>query len=312
MPYHQALDDLLAGERETALRQAIQEVTARYRSAERTGARLVNARVQALSYAAARMDATRAAAFAALTALKGRAADFAPATLLDVGAGTGAATFAAQDVFPCLSSFACAEREEAMAQVGRALLPQAEWIRADITDGAQLPRADLVITAYVINELSAPKRAQALERLWDAALEALVIVEPGTKAGFANILMAREILCGRGAHIAAPCPQGGGCPLTADDWCHFTRRVARTRLQKYLKGGDAPYEDEHFSYLCLTRTPCAPAPARVLRHPQIRPGHIALTLCTPEGVRVQIAGKKKKEAFRAAKDASSGDEWTAE
>lgn len=315
MPYHQALEALLEQTQERTLTRAMQHVTARYHDGSGAGAHLVTQREEALSYAAARMDATRAAAHSALAQLAALAPGFTPRTLLDVGAGTGAATWAALDVFPSLESCVCAERERVMSDVGAALFaacetPQVRYVAADVSQSdISFAPADLVMTAYMLNELTPDARERAVRAMWSAAVRALVLIEPGTKTGYANILRARETLIALGAHVLAPCPNAEDCPLGAQDWCHFTRRVPRTRLQKRLKGGDAPYEDEHFSYLCVTREPFAPASARVLRHPQIRPGHIGLTLCTAAGVQNRTVTKKEKEAFKAAKDASSGDSW---
>lgn len=64
-----------------------------------------------------------------------------------------------------------------------------------------------------------------------------------------------------------------------------------------------------FSYLCVTRDAVSPAPARIVRHPQIHSGHIGLTLCTAEGIASRTVTKKEKEAFKSAKNASAGDSF---
>lgn len=45
-----------------------------------------------------------------------------------------------------------------------------------------------------------------------------------------------------------------------------------------------------------------PIAARVTRHPQTRPGHIRLDLCTRTGIKHVIVTKKYREAFRRARD----------
>lgn len=315
MPYHPALEALLSQTQERTLTRAMQTVTARYHEASGAGARLVTRREEALSYAAARMDATRSAAQEALSQLANLAPGFAPRTALDIGAGTGAATWAALAAFPSLERCICVERELTMRDVGIQLfaacgVEQVRYVAADVAEpGVHFEPADLVMTAYMLNELTPEARGRAVQAMWAATTGALVLIEPGTPAGYRHIVHARERLISLGAHVLAPCPHAQACPLGADDWCHFTRRVQRSRLQKRLKGGEAPYEDEHFSYLCVTREAFAPAPARVLRHPQIRPGHIGLTLCTASGVQGCTITKKEKEAFKAARNASSGDAW---
>jgi ribosomal protein RSM22 (predicted rRNA methylase) len=72
---------------------------------------------------------------------------------------------------------------EALAHA--ATLPRTTWRTADAAaaafDGA--PR-DLVTLAYVLNELAPEVRPALLRRLWQATTDTLVIVEPGTPAGW--------------------------------------------------------------------------------------------------------------------------------
>src|SRR5215472_2249042 len=65
----------------------------------------IKSEADALAYALARMPATYAAVTACLNALAEVRPDFAPKTLLDVGAGPGTASFAAAAAFPSLASF---------------------------------------------------------------------------------------------------------------------------------------------------------------------------------------------------------------
>jgi ribosomal protein RSM22 (predicted rRNA methylase) len=118
----------------------------------------------------------------------------------------------------------------------------------------------------VLNELAPAARESVLQRLWDATADTLVIVEPGTPAGWERILAARRQLIEAGAHVLAPCPHAFACPLQAPDWCHFAERVARSRLHRLAKGADVPWEDEKFSYVAVSRSRrcrctrhCAPA-----------------------------------------------------
>ena len=86
--------------------------------------------------------------------------------------------------------------------------------------------------------------------MWQKTRDTLLVVEPGTPAGYARIIALREHLIAAGAHVAAPCPHDGHCPLAAPDWCHFTQRLQRSRAHKQVKGAELPFEDEKF---CLCR-----------------------------------------------------------
>ncbi|MBP3657142.1 MAG: rRNA methyltransferase [Clostridia bacterium] len=296
-----------------ALERDARAISENYRLRTGTGKRLLTREGEAAAYAAARMPATCAAAEAALGYALA-AAGLSPRTLLDVGAGTGAVSWAADSLLE-LEGVVCLEREEAMRGVGARLmqdaggaLAAASWQAFDITSAQPLPHADLAAEGYMIGELEEGMRLPAARKLFAAADQMALFIEPGTPQGFANLRMIRDALLSEGAYIAAPCPQGTQrCPMAGDDWCHFTVRVQRTRLHKALKGGSAPYEDEKFAYLALTKTPPqAACAARVLRHPLIAPGRITLTLCGGGETHVQ-AVTKKDPLWKRARKIGAGD-----
>ena len=308
-----ALYDITAEMDSTRLEKDAKNISEAYRMRTGTGKRLLTRESEAAAYAAARMPATYEAARAAiLSALD--ASGLAPRTLLDCGAGTGAATWAADDLLT-LDQVTCLEREDAMRSVGSALmrsaigtLERADWQAFDLTDGRPLPQAEMVVEGYMLGELAEEMRLPVARKLWDACTQMLVLIEPGTPQGFANLAAVRRELAGLGAHVAAPCPAGNGnCPMTGEDWCHFAVRVQRTKLHKALKGGDAPYEDEKFCYLALTREkPASACSARVLRHPLIAPGKITLTLCEGNEKKTRIVTKKDL-LWKQARKTGAGD-----
>src|SRR5260221_7051925 len=78
------------------------------------GSSAIRSEVDALAYALARMPATYAAVSASLNALREIRQDFAPTSLLDIGAGPGTATWAAAAAFPSLTSFALLDANSAL------------------------------------------------------------------------------------------------------------------------------------------------------------------------------------------------------
>lgn len=315
LPYElkEALDDQL---KDINIKQMVtdaQSISLRYRTQSGRGERLLTSDSEALSYAAARMPATYGAVYSALEQTIARL-DSMPVTMLDVGAGTGAASWAAAGLLD-LEDITCLEREDAMRKLGSRLMehgPQvlrgAKWIGYDLEADAVPYKADLVIASYVLNEMSEDSRRRAAEKLWDAAGMVLLIIEPGTPAGFSNLNDIRRLLLDRGAHIAAPCPHEKECPKNSDDWCHFACRVARSRLHKQLKGGEAPYEDEKFSYMAFVRDSSSCAGMRVLRHPQVRGGHVIIEVCTADGIGEIKLSKKDGDRYKKARKADPGDE----
>ena len=307
-----AIEEKCAAHPTPDLITAARNISERYRNESGHGKRLLTEDVEALSYAVVRMPATFGAVSTALAHTMA-CFDESIATVLDVGAGTGAATWAVHEALDGLMEITCLEREDAMIRLGSGLmaedetLSRARWVRHDLAVAPVTQRADLVIASYALNELSGEKRAEVLRQLWDCAGKLLIIIEPGTPEGFSQLRKARESLIALGGHVAAPCVHQGECPLPAEDWCQFTVRVARSRLHKLLKGGDVPYEDEKFSYLAVAKEPARPAECRILRHPQKESGRITLRLCTPESIQDKVITKKSGELFKRARKADSGD-----
>jgi ribosomal protein RSM22 (predicted rRNA methylase) len=252
------------------------------------------------AYLVTRMPATYAAAHAVLREVSARIG--AVGSILDAGAGTGAASLAAREYYPD-ASITLVERDPSFAAAARQWLPHASLLANDIARIDTLPPHDLIIAAYSLGEFG----AEIAARLWQAARVALVLIEPGTPRGFALIRKIRTMLLASGAHMVAPCPAETECPLADPDWCHFAARVERSSLHRRVKGGELGHEDEKFSYIALARQPVELPAARIIRHPQHRPGLIEIETCTPAGLRSERVTKRDRDRFRAARKASWGD-----
>lgn len=296
------------------LRKNSENVSLKYRDDNRNGNRLVTEEIEALAYSAVRMPATYGAV---TTALKHtfEICNKEIESILDVGAGTGAGTWAVRN-FIDLKNTVCLEREDVMRNLGKSLMQESEieemknvrWENFDLVSSNIEYKADLVICSYVLNELSETDRKQALDKLWNATNKILLIIEPGTPKGFDEIKEFREILIKKGGNVIAPCPNIEKCLMPENDWCHTTCRVARTKIHKLLKNGDVPYEDEKFSYISVCKETIEKGDfARVMRHPKIESGKITLKICSGEGIEEKVVTKKDKDLFKLAKKASCGD-----
>lgn len=262
-----------------------------------------------MAYAAYRLPATYAAIRAVFAEVQVRRPDLHPATLLDIGGGPGTAAWAAIDTWPDLSEVTIVEPNPSMVQIGKALargawsptLRQAIWQQGDMTAVGEDRAADLTVVAYVLGELSESARAGIVRQIWERTADTCVIVEPGTPRGYRLLREATEQLVHAGGHVLAPFPMGWDCLESDEDWCHFSERVPRTRLLRDVKGGTLSYEDEKYSYVAMSRREGLPIAARVIRHPQIRSGHIRLVLCTIHGVQHIVVARSNREAYRRAR-----------
>ncbi|MFQ3562872.1 small ribosomal subunit Rsm22 family protein [Streptomyces gramineus] len=296
---------------------AVERLIANYRGVTPTDAPILRDRADVVAYAAYRMPATFQAVRAALAAFADAVPQgWAPESHVDVGGGTGAATWAVTDTWAGVRPVTVLDWAEPALALGREIaaagpeLREAQWRRARIGAALTIESTDLVTVSYVLNELDETARAALVDAAATAA-GSVVIVEAGTPAGYARIIEARERLVAAGLRVAAPCPHSAACPIVpGTDWCHFSARVSRSSLHRQVKGGSLAYEDEKFSYVAATRLPAVPAPARVVRRPQIRKGQVLLDLCETDGrlARTTVT-KRHGDLYKAARDADWGDAW---
>ncbi|HZQ39883.1 MAG TPA: small ribosomal subunit Rsm22 family protein, partial [Rhizomicrobium sp.] len=278
-PLTAALDALLEGVPRKDLAAAAKAISDGYRAGSPSHG--IVTPLQAAAYAIARMPATYAACVAVFARLAEVMPDFAPRCLLDVGAGTGAASWAAAAAWPSLEIITMLEPNPALRTLARRLaeegpLAKAEFLSAGLD--AEKPQADLVVASYVLAELPEDKAAATALDLWQGAETALALIEPGTPQGFARIRAARAALIEAGAHAAAPCTHDNACPMQEGDWCHFSQRLARSRDHMRLKDARVPFEDERYSYVVVTREKVASG-ARILARPlETKPG-LTFKLC---------------------------------
>lgn len=307
------------------------------------------------AYATARMPATFAAARFALEELLRAEPSLTPTTLLDLGAGTGAATWAAWDAFDSLKAVELRDYSAPALDLAARLLASTDLtvtttlgdaggsvasqhlrVESAASSGSGSlalsrpvsptgPTHDLAICAYVLSELAPDQRREVVATAIDQAATAVVVIEPGTPAGFARILAVRSQLLAAGWRLAAPCPHELPCPVAArpGDWCHAAVRLQRTHEHRAAKGGTRDFEDEKLAWIAaLPPEPHAPRtpeptdptdpvrPARVLRHPRVNPGHVRLELCTPEGeLTDQVVSRREGATYRRARKVEWGEVW---
>lgn len=313
----QAIERQLEGVPRTALAEASARLSAQYRGGGGSAAAL-SGRADILSYLAARMPATYAANAAVFAALRQRAPGFSPESLLDIGAGSGAASWAAVATWPGIGTVTMLDAHRAFldmagrlaADGGNAVLSASRTVIADLRQAAEQDRsAGLVVASYALAETPLEAVPVLAREFWKSTAGILAIVEPGTPAGFARIRSARAALIAAGAAILAPCPHENACPIVDPDWCHFSVRLPRTRDHRLAKSASLAFEDEKFSYVAFARPGVArdlPS-ARVLSSPRMSKAEIRLKLCTGEGIVERIVPRRDKAAYAQARRLDWGD-----
>ncbi|XP_071730650.1 uncharacterized protein [Rutidosis leptorrhynchoides] len=252
---------------------------------------------QSIAYVASRMPAVFSACHRILTEVKRRLPGFAPTKVLDFGAGTGTAFWALREVWPnSIEKVNLIEPSQSMQRAGQSLikdlknLPHIQSYSSIQSLSRNISKSerkhDLVIASYVLGEIPFDTdRLTIVRQLWDLTQDVLVLMEPGTPSGSNIISQVREYILwmekrksGKlankesnkvskdltthkcGAHIVAPCPHDGVCPLdNTGKYCHFVQRLQRTTTQlAYKQSNGVPlrgFEDEKFSYVVFRRGP---------------------------------------------------------
>lgn len=306
------IDEFIRGVSPQELERSSRTLSDAYRAGGSRASRAACTTGDVAAYLATRAPATYAAAAEVFGQINLLRPDWAPASVLDLGAGPGIASWAALEAWPEIATATLVEAEPEMARAGRALaehgpeaLRQANWTVSEA--GVASAQADLVVVSYVIGELEPTALDSFVQHAWAGAADTLVIVEPGTTAGYQRMLAARAAVIAAGGWTLAPCPHDRPCPLPEGDWCHFAVRLPRSRTHRLAKDAERGFEDEKFSYAVLTRGQMETVTARIIRRPEQNPGHVVISLCTSDGLEKRTITRRQKEAYRDARKRVWGD-----
>jgi ribosomal protein RSM22 (predicted rRNA methylase) len=304
------------------LAKAAAELSDRYRNQRQNIERFMATDIHRSAYVAVRMPATFAATRAAFIEIRRLAPETLINSLLDLGAGTGAAAWAAVEVFNEIQRITLIERDRELVRLGKRLaesspsvtLRGADWQTRDLTACAEFAEHDLVVCSYSLGEIESDAAREILKAAWRSARQIIAIIEPGAMRGFKTILAVRDDLIKAGGHIIAPCPHERACPMASggerdSDWCHFAARFERSSLHRRIKGAQLGHEDEKYSFIAASKFPLQPAQARIIRHPMRRAGFTRLQLCLEGGLADLTITRKDKELWKKARKADWGDAW---
>ncbi len=298
-----ALAAWLTAQSPAGLRQQTQHLRQAYAGGQNSTA------VDLSAYLATRMPATFAAISFVLREVALVQPEFAPLTMLDVGAGPGTASFAAYSAWPRLQNFTLVEQDARFASLAETLakqfLPNHRVDRQNLLSA--VPKAELVMAAYVLAELPKEQVAKAALHLWQQTDHTLILIEPGTSSGFARINACRKTLLAAGAHITGPCTHAAACPMAGQDWCHFKTRLQRSRVHMHAKAAVVPFEDEAFSWIAVSRLKAPLAKARIIGPPSTNKVAVTMRVCDELGLHDESFASRHKATYNAAKKLKWGE-----
>jgi ribosomal protein RSM22 (predicted rRNA methylase) len=297
--------------------EAREDLTDRYRQGLSKKQNFMMTEAHRYAYLATRLPATYAAIHFVLEEIRGLIPDTPVKSLLDLGAGPGTGIWAACELFPEIEKITLIEKDPNLIVLGKRLgaysenkaITHADWQTGDLERLKDLPEHDLILLSYSIGELGESTIIPLLDTCWKSTTQVLVIIEPGTPVGFERIRTIRRHVISLGSHMVAPCPHAVACPMPQGDWCHFSQRLERSSFHRRLKGGTLGHEDEKFSYVAVSKTPCVLPQTRVLRHPLKKSGHVCLTLCTSGGIKQEVISKRNPDAYKIARKLEWGSSY---
>lgn len=293
------LEEILRDLKVSNLKIVQKNLTEKYKTQSGSGKSLISNHDDGLLYALSRMPAT----FAVISSLyetlvsQGLIGDIN--SVFDVGSGTGSGYFAMRESGKNIK-ISLFERDKNMIDIFSRFETHEQVNKFDITKDEFNEKADLVMTSYMLSELSDNDRLFAAEKLYNATNKYLLIIDTGTPNVWKEMMEIKSHLESLGGKTLAPC-MCEKCPLE-NDYCQFYARVERSSIHRIIKEGSLPFEDEKYFYLLISKQPQdQPIGSRVIRRPQIKPNIVTLTLCENDGVIKKDFTKRDKEAFKKNK-----------
>jgi ribosomal protein RSM22 (predicted rRNA methylase) len=222
--------------------------------------------------------------------------------VLDLGAGTGAAGRAIRGCFG-----------EDVELVAVDKVPGPGILVSDVLHGVRPAgvsgRFDLVVSAHLLNELSASLDLDGRARLvagWCHDLlepdGTCIVIEPALRDTSRSLLSVRDRLLAAGLGVVAPCFCQAACPALQreHDWCHDSAEV--------LVAGRSRVD---FSYLVLRRAAAAAVDTgryRVVSDPIKDKGRLRLFVCGAMGrFALMRLDRDRSDANQALDCARRGD-----
>ncbi|TBU34443.1 Rsm22-domain-containing protein [Dichomitus squalens] len=181
-----------------------------------------------------------------------------------------------------LSSYLGIDKREGLVRIGKRIIRDldmgslhAAWQKSFHDDDAVDPvesSSAVALSAFLLSSLPTPvDRKIMIKEMWESGAEVIVLIDHS----FENIAEAREqflklgkkevedpTVAGsspRGAHVVAPCPHDGACPLYHPGYgklqCTFSQRMQRPEFVRKTKHSGTGHENMDYSYVVIRRGP---------------------------------------------------------
>lgn len=230
-------------------------------------------------------------------------------SVIDWGCGVGAASLALADVVSNAINYHLVESNQYALGMAEEFMHLLHGDKHLITYEMPVNNVDLAIMSYSLNELGTNWQS-VVKTLWQKS-ENLLIIEPGTHSIFQNLSKVREWLIDNGANVIAPCYHAKKCPLAnTNDWCHFQKRISRTKEMRFFKKAERGFEDEAYTYILLSKSnsnQILESNSRIIAKPNQHGGHINLKLCNSNGFVENVTISKSNPDYKSTKKLQWGD-----
>ncbi len=297
------LNELMHSVNSIKIKQTREKLTEKYKNKSGTGKTLIDSIDDGLTYALCRMPATYAVLYSLFSVLISQGYFSEIKSISDIGSGTGAGYFALNEFFTN-SQINLFERDKNMINIFNKLSNGEQYVNElDISINKPSNKADLIMTSYMLSELSDAQRVIAFKNLLEASNRYVLIVDTGTPKTYLDFMKLIEVATSEDFKVIAPC-MAEVCPLK-NDYCQFYARVERSHVLRNAKSGTESFEDEKYFYLLFEKVEQSNNVdgdnVRVIRRPVYKPNMVELTLCTTGGVKRKIFTKKDKDQYKQAK-----------
>lgn len=144
---------------------------------------------------------------------------------IDVGSGPGTYSVGWLSHFKKAPAIHLVDQSSLMLEQARTLI---EGLgigpsMATYTPGLPSISGGVMLFGNSLNEMGVKRGLELIEK---GDPEFVILIEPGTKQSFAEVLPLRDELIAMGMRPLYPCASAGACPLrSSDDWCHQVLRM---------------------------------------------------------------------------------------